>query len=42
MYNGKINIDLDKNITNFCKENIYEKVDIDNYIQEIVKNITNN
>ena len=42
MYNGKINIDLDKNITNFCKENINEKVDIDNYIQEIVKNITNN
>ena len=42
MYNCKINIDLDKNITHFCKENINEKVDIDNYIQEIVKNITNN
>lgn len=42
MYNFKINIDLDKNITNFCKENINEKVDIENYIQEIVKNITNN
>ncbi len=42
MYNGKINIDLDKNITHFCKENINEKVDIENYIQEIVKNITNN
>lgn len=42
MYNCKINIDLDKNITNFCKENINEKVDIENYIQEIVKNITNN
>ena len=42
MYNFKINIDLDKNITHFCKENINEKVDIENYIQEIVKNITNN
>lgn len=42
MYNGKINIDLDKNIINFCKENINEKVDIENYVQEIVKNITNN
>ena len=42
MYNCKINIDLDKNITHFCKENINEKVDIENYIQEIVKNITNN
>lgn len=40
MYNCKINIDLDKNITHFCKENINEKVDIENYIQEIVKNIT--
>lgn len=35
----KINIDLDKNIIDFCKDNINDKVDVGDYIQNIVKNI---
>lgn len=38
----KINIDLDKGIIDFSKENIDEKVNIQEYIEKIVKSIAKN
>lgn len=34
-----INIDLDKHIIDFCKQNIKKDIDIENYIQSIIQNI---
>lgn len=39
MKNCNINIDLDENIIDFCKENIQSNINIDEYIQNIVQNI---
>ena len=38
----KINIDLDKGIIDFSKENIDEKVNIQGYIEKIVKSVAKN
>ena len=38
----KINIDLDKGIIDFSKENIDEKVNIQEYIEKIVKSVAEN
>lgn len=38
----KINIDLDKGIIDFSKENIDEKVNIQEYIERIVKSVAEN
>ena len=38
----KINIDLDEGIIDFSKENIDEKVNIQEYIEKIVKSVAEN
>lgn len=41
MCKSKINIDLDSNIVEFCRNNISDKKNIQRYIEQIVENIAN-
>ena len=38
----KINIDLDKTIIDFCVENVEKKINIEEYVERIVKSIAKN